>query len=366
MALIFPESISNEKYLKPDDKIILKALEQNLSEEWEFYAFTSERQIQFLFVVNPEWGVFVIRLWFMEDKIYQNLRNNDSDIKRIFDLKKDVLENAKRWVADELSKVFPNKKIPCSINYGLIIKIQSKYKTLQKTDVIKTLINRSIILDTINDKEILADIENSLISLVEEEDFEELSINDINSITKSFSKIIESLTYQTKIDDQKNGKPIWWSSLDDVWQKTLSSCAEGTQRTKYIHSHIYTNTSLSEQRRSAMVDHIMRWGIPNWTSDQITLESILDIDFISFGGNEFSDIEPIQYLKKLHTFIMDSTNIRDLSPLSNLPNLKHISITNSPVRDFEPIRKLKNIEMILVPDIGIHDIKSFRDKYPLI
>lgn len=55
MALIFPESISNEKYLKPDDRKILKALEQNLSEEWEFYVLILERQIQFLFVVNPEW-----------------------------------------------------------------------------------------------------------------------------------------------------------------------------------------------------------------------------------------------------------------------------------------------------------------------
>jgi hypothetical protein len=145
MALIFPESISNEKYLKPDDKIILKTLEQNLSDEWEFYAFTSERQIQLLFVVNPEWGVFVIRLWFMEDKIYQNLRNNDPDIKRIFDGQKNISENAKKSITYELSKVFPNKRIPCSINHGLIIKIKSKYKILQKTDVIKTLINRSII-----------------------------------------------------------------------------------------------------------------------------------------------------------------------------------------------------------------------------
>jgi Leucine-rich repeat (LRR) protein len=232
--------------------------------------------------------------------------------------------------------------------------------------LLKLLLTVQLYIDTINDKEVLPDIENSFISLAEEEDFEELSIDDINSITKSFSKIIESLTYQTKIVDQKNEKPIWWSSLDDVWKKTLFRCAKGNQKTKYIHSHIYTDTSLSEQRRSTMVDHIMRWGIPNWTSDQLTLESILDIDFISLIGREFSDIEPIQYLKKLHTFFISSTNVSDLSPLSNLPKLKYISITDSPVRDLEPIRRLRDIEMILVPEIGIHDIKSFRDKYPLI
>jgi hypothetical protein len=193
MALIFPESIMNENLLDTDDIIFLEMLEQSLSDEWEFYVYAWRREIQMLFVVNPEFGVFGIRVLFLSEHVYQDLTKKDPNIKTqlndFFEQQKLIIEGMKKDLADILSKVFPNGKPRCSINDGGIIIIQSKNRTVQKTEMIKTFINRSIIIDTINNGGILPDIENKLISLTKD-DFEELSTDDINSITSLFLKYI--------------------------------------------------------------------------------------------------------------------------------------------------------------------------------
>jgi Leucine-rich repeat (LRR) protein len=337
MALIFPESIIDEKKnrLDVDDIIFLEMLEQSLSDEWEFYAWVRRREIQMLFVVNPEFGVFGLHVLFLREHVYQVLTKKDPNIKKqlneFFEHQKLIIEGMEEDLADILSKVFPNGKPRCSINGGVIIILQSKHTTVQKTEMIKTFINRSIIIDTINNGEILPDIENKLISLTKD-DFEELSTDDINSITSLFLKHFELLSSQMEILDQENGMPAWWSTLDDVWQENLLSSAHITEE----------------------------------TPKHAILKSILDINFLTIIGKEYTDIEPIRHLKNLEILIILSTDIRDLSPLSNLSNVKHISISGSPIRDLEPLRGFRSLEKIRVGDLGIQDIISFREKYPLI
>jgi hypothetical protein len=335
MALIFPESIINEKLVNAENIIFLEMLEQSFSDEWEFYAWVLARRIEMLFVVNPAFGVFGIHVMFLPDYVYKDLTTKDPYIKKkineVFEHQKKIIEDMRETLADILSKVFSNRKLRCSINDGTIIIEQSKYKTVQKTEMIKTFINRSIIIDTINKGIILPDIEDELISLTKD-DFEELSTDDINSITSFILKHLEVLSVQMEIQYQEDGLPTWWGSLDDVWQEKLLSLANITEE----------------------------------TFKPAILKSILDIDFLILGGKEYTDIEPIRHLKNLEILMISSTDIRDLSPLSNLLNLKHISISHSPISDLEPLRGLRNLEKISAVDVGIHDIISFREKYPLI
>ena len=335
MALIFPESIMNEKLLNAENIILLEMLEQSFSDEWEFYAWVWERRIEMLFVVNPAFGVFGIHVLFLPDHVYKVLTTKDPYIKKklnkMFEDQKLIMEDMKETFAEILSKVFSNRKLRCSINDVAIIIERSKYKTVQKTEMIKTFINRSIIIDTINKGRILPDIEDELISLTKD-DFEELSTDDINSITSLILKHMESLSFGMEILNQDNGKPVWWSTLDKVWQENLLSSA----------------------------------GITEETSKHFILKSILDINILTIIGKEYTDIEPIRHLKNLEILMISFTDIRDLSPLSNLSNLKHIYISNSPIRDLEPLRGLRNLEIISAGDVGIHDIISFREKYPLI
>lgn len=121
-------------------------------------------------------------------------------------------------------------------------------------------------------------------------------------------------------------------------------------------------------------------------SDLRGLEHLNNVESLSLGGNDFTDLTPISNLKKLTYLQVEQnydltslapiseltnlqvlrasyTSVSDLSPLSNLTALKELVLFDTQVTDVTPLKSLVNLEILHVVngDGGPKDISALKD-----
>ena len=57
----------------------------------------------------------------------------------------------------------------------------------------------------------------------------------------------------------------------------------------------------------------------------------MKLTYLSMGGNEISNIEPISDMKTLDHLLVSNNRISDISVLQNLPGLEYLDVQGNPI-----------------------------------
>ena len=85
------------------------------------------------------------------------------------------------------------------------------------------------------------------------------------------------------------------------------------------------------------------------TNEEIEpLRHMTNLQHLSLGENQISDLTPIMGLTNLTTLRLHDNSISDLTPLSELANLTMLSLGGNPISDFSPILELTNLTSLFL------------------
>ncbi len=368
MALIFPEDIIYDESLSPKDKTLLSILEQQLTDEWDFYTYLEEGRVANFFVLNPEFGLFLI-------VVCQTFSDDLSNWK-IVSLKdsEKAIETIITLLSNEYSLVNSKGNLKFSVNFGVLFMNQAD-------KIIIKNINREKFFDEF----LSTSIEDGFIALSEGSDFEELSIDDLNTITGLLPELHNVLSSQINCF-ALNVKPAvneiqpliqtWWNELDAIWQDILLKAVGAS-------SNIITNdtlesilaiikldvsgTYISDIQPIKRLKHLKILGINDTAVQDLSplgFNSALRI--LSINGTQVDDISPVSVLNDLQYFSMCRTMISDLRPLCKLENLQFLSIIDSKVTNLNPLMHIRNLKHLTVTGCKISDLAPMRTMSNLI
>jgi hypothetical protein len=117
----------------------------------------------------------------------------------------------------------------------------------------------------------------------------------------------------------------WWSGISDVW-KTIISKAAGI-----------SSTPTKEE-----------------------LARISKIDSINVGGQQVSDLSPLQKLPKLRVLIARKTAVSDLSPIGFLKEITRLDIGETEVKDLGTLERLPKLRIVLADKSKVTNIEFSR------
>ena len=95
------------------------------------------------------------------------------------------------------------------------------------------------------------------------------------------------------------------------------------------------------------------WGIRDLTG----LQFATNLNVLSLGDNQISDLSPIAGLIDLEKLVFPLCNVSDLSPIAGLINLKNIDAWLNPISNLSPLVGLTKLEVIGIGETEISDFK---------
>ena len=88
------------------------------------------------------------------------------------------------------------------------------------------------------------------------------------------------------------------------------------------------------------------------------LQFATNLDELSLGDNQISDLSPIAGLINLRSLSFPRSNVSDISPLAGLINLRYLAFTETNVSDLSPITKLINLESLSFEGDNVSDLSQ--------
>lgn len=78
------------------------------------------------------------------------------------------------------------------------------------------------------------------------------------------------------------------------------------------------------------------------------------------GSGTISDLTDLQYMKNLHTLILDGQEITDITPLAGLP-LESVSLCDNPLRDISVLSGLDTLEELSIENTEVQSLEDMAD-----
>ena len=99
-----------------------------------------------------------------------------------------------------------------------------------------------------------------------------------------------------------------------------------------------------------------------WLYDIADLTYLKNIEVLDLSTNLFSDLSPLQYMKKTLRSLNLTNNqyLSDCSILEEFPNLEVLELSFDSIKDFSFLKKLKNLKDLRLIQSGLSDLRILK------
>ncbi len=98
----------------------------------------------------------------------------------------------------------------------------------------------------------------------------------------------------------------------------------------------------------------------NQISDIKPLQSLTNLTHLFLGFNKISDIQPLQGMTNLTLLHLSNNKISDIQPLQSLTNLDGLNLRFNKISDIKPLESLTKLTLLLIESNQVSDIKPLQ------
>lgn len=95
--------------------------------------------------------------------------------------------------------------------------------------------------------------------------------------------------------------------------------------------------------------------------DTVQVGKLINLTYLSLGGNQISDITPLANLTKLTSLGLYKNQISDITPLADLTELTSLGLYGNQISDISSLANLVNLTELSLQDNQISDISALAD-----
>lgn len=96
------------------------------------------------------------------------------------------------------------------------------------------------------------------------------------------------------------------------------------------------------------------------------VEYLNNLEYLSVGGNDITDLSPLQELTGIHELcLISNRRLKDIRPLSRLRNMQKLILTNTSVEDISVLLNMKELYFVSLQGTEVKDF-SVLARLPMI